>query len=508
MSLSDFEAVIGLEVHIQLKTQRKMFCDCRNDGELQPPNTTICEVCLGHPGTMPVPNKKAIEWAVLMATALNCSINKKQFFDRKNYFYPDLPKGFQISQFSYPIGENGFLFILNKKLKSKTYVEASESDIRIGIERLHLEEDAAKNIHKDDRIMVDYNRSGTPLVEIVTMPDFRSPEYAKIFLQDLRLIARYLGVSDADMEKGHLRCDANISLRPKGDDKLYPKTEIKNLNSFKSVERALEYEIMRQYKIWESNEQDSIRQSTRTWDENSQTTKEMRSKETSGDYRYFPEPDIPHLDFNDKSFINIDDLKNSLPELPYDKRKRFLEEYGLSKEEAYILTSSIKISEYYENIVRKLLSEIDVDGEENFEEIIAKKTAKWMTNKFIGVLSSRNISFENNPLSEDDFVDFMKIALSGRVNSSLLQQILEKALETGKAPTEILEEGNLNKSVDNLDGIIQSVITENPDEVQKYLSGKHNLLQFFIGQVMKKAKGRANPDEVREMILDKLNELN
>ena len=507
MSFSEFEAVIGLEIHIQLKTKRKMFCWCSNDGENQPPNTTICEVCLGHPGTLPVPNKQAIKWATLMALALNCKINPYQFFDRKNYFYPDLPKGYQISQFSYPIGYDGVLSIPPVKSKSKTYIEEMSDDIDIGIERLHLEEDAAKNIHESGKILVDYNRAGTPLIEIVTKPDFRSPQHAKAFLQDLQLIARYLGISDADMEKGHLRCDANVSLRPRGEDRLYPKTEIKNLNSFKSVERALEYEIQRQFKLWQEGKQNTLTQATRLWDENTQSTYEMRTKETSEDYRYFPEPDIPPFYFEgDNVLFDVDEVKKEIGELPYDKRKRFVKEYGLDMESARVLTASVILANYFEEVVEILHSMIEdeIESHDNVYQYIGKQTSKWIVNKLAGVLSGKGKSLDANPVSVEHMSEFMKLVVKREINSTVAQKVLEKMVSEGLSPQEILESEDLAGRVEDLSKIVDEVLSENPAEVEKYRQGKTALLQFFLGQVMKKTQGKADPQEATELLKNRL----
>ena len=333
------ETVIGLEIHIQMKTKSKMFCSCSNDSDDTKANTHVCPICLGHPGTLPVANKQAIKLGTMMALALDCNISKKSIWARKNYFYPDLSKGYQISQFEEPLAENGHLTV---QVKDKKY--------RIGINRLHLEEDAAKNFHSKDKTLVDYNRGGTPLAEIVTEPDFRSPEETRAFLTELRLMARYLGVSDADMEKGHLRCDANISLRPAGENKLYPKTEVKNLNSFKSVEKALSFEVKRQSAEWKKGTPIDF-QSTRGWDEHKLKTVEQRDKEESADYRYFPEPDLPPIIYTEKE---VKKIQADLPELPQQKRERFKSEYELKIQDANVLVEDKHIADYFEKVMMEM----------------------------------------------------------------------------------------------------------------------------------------------------------
>ncbi len=362
--------IIGLEIHVQLKTKSKMFCACDNSGEDKSPNTTICPVCMGHPGVLPVPNKRAIEYAVLAALSLNCGILDFSKFDRKNYFYPDLPKGYQISQFDKPIGRQGYLEISptpslplekgeGKGGSSSALISAlnqrQSASTKIRLARVHLEEDAAKLLHMASTY-IDFNRSGTPLLEIVTEPDIRSPQEAKIFLQELRLIMRYLGITSADMEKGHLRVDANISLSPLGPispigpiGPINPKTEIKNLNSFKAVERALEYEIIRQTKLFEKGKPPKY-QSTRGWNETKGITEEQRIKEESHDYRYFPEPDTPPLNLIE--FREM--LKNKIPELPAAKRQRFQDEYGFNASDAKILTDDLHLANYTEKVISEL----------------------------------------------------------------------------------------------------------------------------------------------------------
>jgi len=494
----NLETIIGLEIHVQLKTKSKMFCGCANDGESKPANTTICEVCLGHPGSLPVPNKLALEWAIKIALALSCKINNLQYFDRKNYYYPDLPKGYQISQFPKPIGESGYLFV-----KSNL-----EDKLKIGIERVHIEEDAAKNIHDDSGvILVDYNRGGTPLTEIVTCPDFRSPTDVKIFLQELRLIVRYLGVSDADMEKGHLRCDANISLRPKEDSKLYPKTELKNMNSFKAVERALEYEVMRQTKLWIANTPPTV-QATRGWNDAEQVTVEQRIKEESHDYRYFPEPDIPSLKFS-TSDIDIDRLKSGITELPAAKRIRMREEYGIKSADINVLVEDIALAEYFERTaseVREWLASSGEDVNEVQTQKLTKLVADWLLNKLGRLMVERKLAWVDINITPENFAEFISLLTQGKINSKIGQEVLLKMFETGSDPSDIVKEFSLEQvdSEDEILEIIKSVFDNNPDNVAEYKSGKETLLKFFVGQVMKESRGTANPQLVEKILKKEL----
>jgi aspartyl-tRNA(Asn)/glutamyl-tRNA(Gln) amidotransferase subunit B len=506
--------VIGLEIHIQLKTKSKMFCNCDNSGEYQKPNTTICPICMGHPGTLPVINKQALEYGLLVGKALNCEVKNFSKFDRKQYFYPDLPKGYQISQYDKPICENGWL-ILNIPSKDNARREA-----KIRIKRAHLEEDAAKLIHSDNKenSFIDYNRAGTPLLEIVTEPDFYSPLEAKTFMQELRLIARYLKISDADMEKGHLRCDANISLRPVVDNpkkdkksfsKLYPKTEIKNINSFRSVERALEYEIKRQIKLWEENNPPK-KQSTRGWNDVKQITEEQRVKEEEQDYRYFPEPDLPPLDLTELKF-NI----SSMPELPQAKRKRFEEQYGFTPEEAKILTDDNKLANYTENIISELeswllaLSETEGTREEIIEENkkkLNKLLVGWLVSKLGGLMAQHKKDIGTIKITPENFAEFITMIYQNKISGPAALKIMEEMMLTGKDPSQIVDDGGLGQISDSgeLETIIDEIISANPNEAEDYKKGKETLLQFFIGQTMKKTQGKANPQAVEELVRKKL----
>jgi len=502
--------IIGLEIHVQLKTKSKMFCACDNSGENKPANTTVCPICMGHPGTLPVANRQAIEWSVKAALAINCEIPEISKFDRKSYFYPDLPKGYQISQYDQPIGKNGYLII-----------ESNDGPKKIRINRLHLEEDAAKNFHSADgkHTLVDYNRSSTPLMEIVTEPDVRTAADAKNFVQELRQIMRYLDVSDADLEKGHLRCDANVSLTDQAPDnivfeKLSPKTEIKNINSFRSIERAIEYEIKRQTELWEKGTPPS-QQSTRGWNDDKGISEGQRTKEEASDYRYFPEPDLPPLNFNKgaKDAIEVEKIKNSLPELPQAKRQRFVQEYNLTADNARILTDDKHLSEYFENAISELrawllsLGETEGTEEEIWEKNrgkLAKLTGNWLVNKLLTALSKEKKNLDI--ITPENFAEFITMIYQNKINSSLAQKLLERMVQTGKDPSNIIDEEGLSANVDEkgLDTIIDQIIAANPKEAVEYKKGKTSLIQFFIGQAMKQTKGSADPETTKNLIIKKL----
>ncbi len=505
--------VIGLEIHVQLKTESKMFCGCDNAGEDKPANTTVCPICMGHPGVLPVANRQAIEFSVKSALAVNCEIPDRSKFDRKSYFYPDLPKNYQISQYDQPIGVKGYLNI-----------ETKDGPKKIGITRLHLEEDAAKNFHSADgkHTLVDFNRSGTPLMEIVSQPDIRSPQEAKIFMQELRLIMRYLGVSSADMEKGHLRCDANISLSDQDPDnidnkKLKAKTEIKNLNSFKAVERALEYEIKRQTKLWEQGKLPET-QSTRGWDEDKGVTQEQRTKEEAHDYRYFPEPDLPPLNFTADSpdTIDVEKIKGLMIELPQARRKRFAEEFNLTGENAKILTDDKGLAEFFEQTISELRAWLISLGEEEGtqEEVwqknkakLAKLTSNWLINKLLAIACQDGKDVNScQEITPENFAEFITLIYQRKINSVIAQKILEKMCQTGQDPLVILEEEDLSAGQDEktLDKIIDEVLKSNSKQIELYKKGKTTVIQYFIGQVMKKTKGQADPQTIKDILINKL----
>ena len=500
--MSKYEAIIGLEIHLQLKTQSKMFCSCPNR-EGDKPNTNVCPICLGHPGTLPTVNQAAVEQGLLMALALDCKINKKSKFDRKNYFYPDLPKGYQISQFDEPIAEHG-----------KLIIELEDKRKRIGITRLHLEEDAAKNMHLAEQTLVDFNRGGAPLAEIVTEPDFRSPQEAKEFLTQLRLIARYLGVSDADMEKGQLRCDANISLRPKKDKKLYAKTEVKNLNSFRSVERALQYEIERQTELWDKKQVSKLTE-TRGWDEAKQVTVLQRTKEGSSDYRYFPEPDLPPLVI---SQAMMDELVAKLVELPAAKQERFRQEYGLRALDAKVLVSQKDWAAWYESVMSELQiwvcqwQKVAIESKEatklweEHKAELSRLSYAWITSELFKLLPT-GFKLKNLKIQPVQMAEFISLIYLKKINSTAGQQILAEMFK-GKEqdPSHLADSMDLTQIDDDttLGDLVMKVILMYPEQAQEYRNGKEPLLKFFLGQVMKESKGKANPQKIEEILKEKL----
>ncbi|MFA6305027.1 MAG: Asp-tRNA(Asn)/Glu-tRNA(Gln) amidotransferase subunit GatB [Patescibacteria group bacterium] len=499
----NLETIIGLEIHIQLKTKSKMFCSCSNVGENQPPNTTVCQICLGHPGTLPFANQEAITMGAMLALALDGKINPVSIWARKNYFYPDLPKGYQISQFDKPLSTEGHLTI---------HVLGEEK--RINIERLHLEEDAAKNFHSPEATLIDYNRAGTPLAEIVTKPDFRSPLEAKIFLTQLRLLARYLHVSDADMEKGHLRCDANISLKQVGEEKLHPKTEIKNLNSFRSVERALEYEMKRQLELWQLGTPPS-KETTRGWDENKLITVEQRSKEDSADYRYFPEPDLPPLVFSE---AQVTEIKNSLPELPKAKILRFIKEYQLNATDAITLVDDETVADYFEKVMTEARGWLEASGDpigtsEEIWELNKKRLTKlvsgWLLSELFKLMNEAKTTIYDLKITPENFAEFIALIYERKVNSTTAQAVLRKMFVTGADPSHIIEEEDLGQISDEpaLIQAVEKIIAGNLEQVAEYRQGKTPLLKYFIGLSMKEMKGKADPEKLAELFKSKLDDV-
>lgn len=493
------EPVIGLEIHIQLKTKSKMFCRCDNSGEDKPMNSCVCEICLGHPGTLPAPNKTAILWAIKAALALKCAISEESKFDRKHYFYPDLPKGYQISQYDEPFGKNGFLEIDGQKIR---------------INRLHLEEDAAKLLHPEgaDYTIVDYNRAGTPLIEVVTEPDISDPKTAGNLLRELRAIMRVLAISDADMEKGHLRCDANISLSEKGSGKLNPKTEIKNLNSFKAVERALAYEIKRQTVLFEQ-ETPPVLESTRGWSEKKGVTEEQRTKEAAHDYRYFPEPDIPPIWISQNAknatraqsitlaTIDLSAILRSLPELPLQKKSRFHTQYGLSYSDAAILTRDYHLADYTEKVISELFAWAESLNQEapSRKSKLVKLAANWLINELAPKVEN---GWETVAVTPENFAEFIALIGKGDISSKAGQHILSAMFATGCDPSDIMQEENLQqvKESDELVEVVKKVIAENDKVVQAYVSGKEPALKFLMGAVMRETRGRANPQAAEKII--------
>ena len=508
------EPVIGLEIHVQLKTKTKMFCRCSNAGDSKPPNTTVCSVCLGHPGVLPVLNKRAVEFGVLAGLAFGGKIADYSKFDRKNYFYPDLPKGYQISQFDLPIVTGGSLSVNVPDGRGGSFQKT------VRLHRAHLEEDAAKLAHSEDgqASYVDFNRGGTPLIEIVTDPDMRSPAEAKAFLQELRLTMRYLGVSSADMEKGQLRCDVNVSLREVSDEadnddwsKLHPKTEIKNVNSFRSVERAIEFEIERQTKLWQDGKipQD---QTTRGWDDAKGITVEQRTKEEANDYRYFPEPDLPPMRLAATAAM----MRRRLPELPATRRSRLVEEYGFTEADARTLTDDKELGEYAEQVFGELLewmsSKEPGAGEEDRAEhrrAATKLVAGWIITKLRGVMTERKLTMETLRITPENFAELLSLIHSGQLTGQNALVTLNEMAETGGDPSIIMAEKNLGQMQDSgeLLSAVQQAIAANPKAIEDWKGGKPSAAQFLVGQVMRLTHGKANPQEAREVIEQELAKL-
>ena len=472
-----YEAVIGLEVHAQMLTDSKIFCGCSTKFGSEP-NTQTCPVCTGMPGVLPVLNKKAIEFAIKTGLATNCRISTYSRFARKNYFYPDLPKGYQISQYELPICEHGYVEIVD------------DAEIkRIGITRIHMEEDAGKNIHEDagNYSFVDLNRAGVPLMEIVSEPDIRTPKGAAEYMKKLRAILRYLGVCDGNMEQGSLRCDANVSIRPAGQKAYGTRAEVKNINSFKFVEKALEYEIKRQIKVIE--EGGKVIQETRLWDSNKGITESMRGKEEAHDYRYFPEPDLVPITVEQKW---IDEIKVSLPELPDAKSKRFASEYGLPEYDADLLTSEKILAEWFESAVK-------AGGR-------PKAVSNWVMGELMRLSNEENKTIEECPLKPSQLADMLKLMDNGTISGKIAKAVFEEMYKTGKDAETIVKEKGLVQINDEsaIEKAVDEVISKNPKEVERFKAGDEKLLGFFVGQIMKLTKGKANPQIVNEIMKKKL----
>jgi len=478
-----YQAVIGLEFHVHLATQTKMFCSCRvTYGE--EPNTHTCPVCLGHPGALPVINEKAIELGVMAGLALNCEVASHAVFARKNYFYPDLPKGYQISQYDQPICTGGYLD-----------VPTSEGTIRVGITRLHLEEDAAKNVHVGESgrmhgsvgSLVDFNRGGTPLIEIVTEPDIPTPEAARATATQLRSILRAIGVSEADMEKGQLRVDANVSIR-NPDGTFGTKTELKNMNSFRFVERGLVRELERQREILEGGGR--ITQTTLHYDPETDEVHELRSKEYAHDYRYFPEPDLLPLELTDAW---IREIKRSIPELPEQKRVRFVEQYGLSEYDASVLTSDADLADFYEKVATS-------------EATDPKQAANWISGELRARLNEAGTSVSESRITAEAMAELIGLIQNGTVSRSAAKDVLGTVFETGESPSVVVErEGLASMGGDELSGVVDEVIAGNPDEAERIRSGDKKVIGFLVGQVMKATRGNADGRRVRQLLMEKLN---
>lgn len=474
----NYEAVIGLEVHAQLKTASKMFCACSTRFGAEP-NTQTCPICWGMPGVLPVVNKRAVEFAVKMALAVNCKINPRSIFARKNYFYPDLPKNYQISQYEEPLAEHGWIEI-----------ESDGTKKRIGITRIHMEEDAGKLVHSESgRSFVDFNRCGVPLIEIVSEPDMRKPSEASAYLKALRDILVYLDICDGNMEEGSFRCDANVSVRPAGEKKLGVKVELKNMNSFRFVEKALEYEIMRQTDVLSAG--GIIVQETRLWDSEKEITYSMRTKEEAHDYRYFPEPDLLPIVLDEDW---IEDLKHSLPELPDAKRRKFVERYGLPQYDAAVLTADKFIAEFFEEAVKIHNN--------------PKAISNWIMGEVLREMKASEAGGGERrfPITPAHIAELVKLIDEGKITGKIAKTVFSEVWTTGKYPAAVVEEKGL-KPVGDVEAFVDKVLSEHPREVENYLKGKKSLIGFFVGQVMKATGGRADPKALNELIARKLDSM-
>jgi len=477
---SKFEAVIGLEVHAQLLTNTKAFCGCSTKFGM-PPNTNVCPICLGHPGVLPVLNKKVVEYTVLMGLATNCRINERSIFARKNYFYPDLPKGWQTSQFDEPICSDGYLDVDKSDGTRK----------RLGITRIHMEEDAGKLIHDQGPYsLVDLNRSGTPLMEIVSEPDMRTAEEAYLYLVKLKQILTYLGVCDGNMEEGSLRCDANVSIRPFGETKLGTKAEVKNMNSFRNVEKAIEVEIKRQTEIIEDG--GKIIQQTLLWNADTQEVSPMRSKEESHDYRYFPEPDLMPVMIDEEWKAQI---AEKLPELPEVRKLRFIEQYSIPEYDSEILTSSRQMADYYESVVS-----VTDDY---------KSASNWIMGDVLKIINEKKIDITGFQVSPENIGKLINLIKDGTISNNIAKEVFLELLKNDKDPKIIVEEKNLVQITDTsfIEEVIDKIIGKNAKEVQQYLDGKEKVIGFFVGQIMRETKGKANPGTVNQLLKSKLDAL-
>jgi aspartyl-tRNA(Asn)/glutamyl-tRNA(Gln) amidotransferase subunit B len=471
-----YEAVIGLEVHAQLMTQSKMFCACANQYGAEI-NSNICPVCTGQPGALPTVNQKAIELGVRAALALSCQIRNESVFARKNYFYPDLPKGYQISQYEKPFCEHGHILVRLKTGEEK----------KIGITRIHFEEDAGKNVHAVFGTVVNLNRAGVPLIEIVSEPDMRTSHEAGQYLRALHSILKYGDICDGNMEQGNFRCDANISVRKRGETRFGTKVELKNINSFRFVEKAIDYEIDRQIEMVEKEE--PIRQQTRTWNSAKNTTELMREKESAHDYRYFPDPDLSPLVISDAW---IKEVKSAMPEMPDEVRARFQKDFGLSDYDAGVLTASKILAQYYQETVA-------VSGNQ-------KSSANWVANELLGRLNAAGKEIEDSPVAAKQLGDLIQRIDQNEISGKIAKTVFEEMFLTGKFPAEIIKEKGLVQisDVGAIEAAIDKVIAGNPSQVADYKAGKVKLLGFFVGQVMKETKGQANPGMVNDLVKKKL----
>jgi aspartyl-tRNA(Asn)/glutamyl-tRNA(Gln) amidotransferase subunit B len=473
--INKYETVIGLEIHIQLKTQSKMFCGCNNYSFNVEPNINTCQICMGFPGTLPVANKKAIMWTIMLGKALNGKTAQTFNFERKHYFYPDLPKAYQITSSTNPPVVGGEL-----------QVEVDGEKRKVRIHHIHLEEDAGKLIHESgtNNSLVDLNRAGTPLVELVTEPDIKSPKEARIFVESMRTLLRYLDISDANMEQGNLRCDANISLKFPEAKKLGKKVEIKNMNSFKMIEKALIYEEKRQSEMLDKGGE--IAQETRGWDDIKGKTLEQRSKEEAHDYRYMPEPDIPPI--NSAELFDLNSI--SLPELPQEKIDKF-ESMGIKPDDAFILVSDKRLATYFENTVSKIKE--------------PKKAANWILTELLGIANKKSVHFSEIKISPENLASLINKIDSNEVTGALAKTVFEKMAQSGKSTDQAIKELDIKKvSISDLDSIIEKIITANPNAVEDYKKGKEASIQFLTGQVMRETRGQANPEDITKILINKM----
>jgi aspartyl/glutamyl-tRNA(asn/gln) amidotransferase, B subunit len=473
----EYETVIGLEVHCQLKTKTKVWCSCNADYDNEVPNVSTCPICTGQPGALPKLNEEVLNYAIKAALALDCEINGESQFDRKNYFYPDSPKNYQITQYFKPYAENGKLHIVTN----------SGKESEVGIERIQIEEDTAKSIHTTSESLLNYNRASVPLIEIISKPEIKNAEEAYAYLNTLKDRLKYTKVSDVSMELGSLRCDANVSVRKKGDTVLGTRTETKNLNSFKAVVRAIEYETSRQIEVIENGGR--VIQETRLWDEEQGVTRPMRSKEEAMDYRYFPEPDLPKVIISDE---RLEKVKKEMPEFADEKAKRFVEEYKLNEKEAATLAGEPELAEYYETMVKE-------SGE-------PKLSANWMLTEVLRVLKEKNIGIEKFSVSSGNIAKLITLIKTNVISSKIAKEVFELLLSEDKDPEIIVKEKGLIQITDNseIEKIVEQVLEENQQSVEDYKAGKSNALKYLVGQAMRLSKGKANPQMINELILKKL----
>ena len=475
----EYKTTIGLEIHAELKTITKMFCGCKNDPLEKTPNINVCPICLAHPGTLPTINKKAVELVAAVGYALGGKINDQAHFDRKSYFYPDLPKGYQISQYEEPFVTGGNL-------------------VGVEITRIHLEEDTARLSHDKSGSYIDYNRAGLPLMELVTEPVIENADKAMEFAKELQLILRYLDASDADMEKGQMRVEANVSINKEGDDKLGTKVELKNINSFKAVKGAIEYEVVRQKKVLEAGKK--LIQETRGWDDKKSETFSQRVKESSDDYRYMPEPDLPPVAFTAKDGIDLELIRSSTPELPKDKRKRFAKEFGLREDQVEVLVNDLQMSEYFEEVYSELAT-LEKATKKN-----AQLLANYLTSDVMGLLNEKGASVNDFKIKAEDMAELVQLIESGEVSSRVAKDVLREMFKTGADPHSIIKEKDLGQISDEgeIVKIVKEIIEENKKAVEDFKKGKGTAVKFLIGQAMARLRGRGNPELLEKLFQEYL----